>query len=121
MLQGVDKDPERAVRLWGEAADLGEAAAAYNLGLAYLYGTGIRHSILDARRWLERAATAGHKLAMMQLGEVFEYRLNRVPDALYWYKAAGEAGLPDGRDSFTRLMKVFDGETPGMEPPLHEL
>jgi len=55
--QGVSHDDAEAARLWEEAVSLGSVPdAAYNLGLAYLEGSGVGRSAELARKWFEIAA-----------------------------------------------------------------
>ncbi|MBZ0217448.1 MAG: PDZ domain-containing protein [Fimbriimonadaceae bacterium] len=67
----VEKDMERAVRLFTEAADNGHADASYQLGIVYDggYGDGDENSrSRQAREAFARAAAAGHIGAIRALG-----------------------------------------------------
>lgn len=54
-------DAHRLAAQWYfEAARQGHAEAQYSLGILFLTGSGVEQSDVEARRWIERAATAGH-------------------------------------------------------------
>jgi TPR repeat protein len=58
----ADADRE-AARWYFEAARRGHAEAQYTLGLLFMAGTGVEKNEDEARKWLKRAADAGHGAA----------------------------------------------------------
>ena len=57
---GLEKDVNRAVELWTEAAELGSLSAQYNLGRAYYDTDGIERDETRAVELWQRAAMKGH-------------------------------------------------------------
>ncbi|CAD5372294.1 putative Beta-lactamase [Rubrivivax sp. A210] len=57
----ADQDPTRLAAQWYfEAASQGHAEAQYSLGILFLTGSGVTQSDTEARKWIDRAAAAGH-------------------------------------------------------------
>jgi TPR repeat protein len=61
--EGVPENPERAVKLFRRASNLGHAGAAYMLGECMLDGVGVERDRANALEWLVTAAELGHLLA----------------------------------------------------------
>jgi TPR repeat protein len=61
--EGVNENPDVAVRLFWKAANLGHAGAAYMLGECLLEGAGTERDRGNALEWLVTAAELGHRLA----------------------------------------------------------
>jgi localization factor PodJL len=55
-----------------KAAESGDAAAAYEIGVRYAEGRGVAPSAGDAARWFERAARGGVALAQFRVGSLYE-------------------------------------------------
>ena len=66
--RGVERNPERAVKLFTAAAEAGVAEAQYNLGVAHSHGVGVRRSNEEAAMWYHRAAEQGFAHAQYNLG-----------------------------------------------------
>ncbi len=63
-----NQDAQRVAAQWYfEAARQGHAEAAYSLGILFLTGSGVTPSEREARKWIERAAAAGHADAQAYL------------------------------------------------------
>ena len=93
--KGVDKEPETAVGLFQEAADLGYAPGLFHIGYAYLLGEGVEKDLLKARDILGQAAEEGHVFAMMSLAASYRQDHVAIPEpqeALAWYEKAHAAG-----------------------------
>lgn len=93
----ADESSLRAVKLLEGMASGGDAEAAYKLGAVYVRGVeGVAPSLVDAVRWLQRAADQGHLRAGLLLARVLDR---------------------DGRaDSAARARELFVG-MPGSEIP----
>jgi len=65
---GVAKDAEQAVSWYRRAAEAGNAAAQFNLGVCYANGDGVAKDAEQAVSWYRRAAEAGHADAQFNLG-----------------------------------------------------
>lgn len=79
-------------RKWYEtAANLGAAAAMFNLGSLYHNGEGLDRDYAAARHWYEEAANLGNPPAMSSLGDLFRTGLGVSTDyveARGWYEKA---------------------------------
>lgn len=89
------KDKPQAVRAGRKAAELGDAAEAYALGVRYGNGDGVPADVKEELRWLERAAQSGYVAAMQELARLHaEGRPGLPPDAekqRQWEDAARKA------------------------------
>jgi TPR repeat protein len=65
------KDKPQAVRAGRRAAELGDAAEAYALGVRYGSGDGVPADVREELRWLERAAKNGYVAAMQELARLY--------------------------------------------------
>ncbi|EJK65992.1 hypothetical protein THAOC_13108 [Thalassiosira oceanica] len=65
---GLQKDMQKAVELWKEAAELGSIDALYNLGVAYDRGNGVQEDKAKAVEFYRKAAMQGHVLSRNNLG-----------------------------------------------------
>lgn len=90
------RDPERALALFREAAELGHAGAMREIGNAYAAGAGgVRRDLREAMRWWERAAKRGDPVANFNLGRTLERGRGVPPDperAVLHYRLAAAAG-----------------------------
>ena len=69
---GLQRNDAEAVRLFRQAADKGNAAGMFHLGLAYARGQGVAHDDAESDRWYRKAADAGDVAAMHNLGDVYD-------------------------------------------------
>ena len=68
--EGVPRDPARAVRLYCEAARLGDAEAQFSLGWMYANGRGLPRDNRMASLFFGIAAAQGHEYAQKMLAFV---------------------------------------------------
>lgn len=68
--QGVTQDYEAAVKLWRQAAELGDSGAQYNLACCYRYGAGVTKDLSQAIDWFTKAAEQGVANAQKALKEL---------------------------------------------------
>ena len=59
---------DRAIRLYRQAAQAGDALGQYRLGEVYLRGAGVKRDLHEAFRWMELAARNGDVPAMLKVG-----------------------------------------------------
>lgn len=82
------------------AADLGHAAAQFNLGLYHANGLGIAKSDEQAVAWYRKAAEQGHASAQFNLGLCYASG-DGVPQdeeqAIEWFKKAAEQDHPEAQ------------------------
>lgn len=86
-----------AIMVWSEAADAGDAGAAYRVGATYLDGSSVERDIEKAMVWLVRSAEMGEPRAMGDLGGAYDWGLGEaVPadreKAAEWYEKGAMRG-----------------------------
>ena len=89
---------EKAIRLFKDAANQGEANAQYNLGIMYSKGRGVTQDYQQAAKWYTLAAEQGVANAQYNLGVLFHQGLGVNQDldqALYWYKESAKNNHPE--------------------------
>jgi len=69
---GVPRNDQRAVELFQKAAEAGHRRAQINLGILYLRGQGVPRDLVQARAWLEKAASTEDPNALYALGRAME-------------------------------------------------
>lgn len=69
---GVPRDEQHAVELFRKAAEAGHRRAQINLGILYLRGQGVPRDLVQARAWLEKAASTQEPDALYALGRAME-------------------------------------------------
>jgi len=70
----VAKDEAKAARYFQLAAELGDSSIGqYNLGMAFMRGTGVQKSDRAASEWLERSASKGHAKAQYHMARNYHY------------------------------------------------
>ena len=67
----MEKDEQKALSLYQQAAAKGSAAAEYNLGVSYLNGSlGLKKDKAEALKYFERSSAKGHKDAAAQVAKM---------------------------------------------------
>ena len=102
---------EDAIGCFQEAAELGHAAAQYELGVAYSLGLGIEQNNEESMKWYRKAAEQGHEEAIGFLEELGE----RVPaggedGAEKWYLKAAEQGNEEAKECFKKSLTNMDNK-----------
>jgi TPR repeat protein len=91
---GVGQSYHRAVEWYGLAARAGRhRSAEFALGELYFFGRGVERDLVDAHRWLLKAADRNHPLAQFYLGEIYEKGWGVQADlieAYKWYSLANK-------------------------------
>lgn len=89
------------------AANLGYAPAQFYLAKLYENGeAGLKKDVPEARRWTERAAQAGDRKAMHNLGLYYFEGAGGVKNsttAAQWFRRAADLGLADSQYNLARL------------------
>jgi localization factor PodJL len=89
------------------AANLGYAPAQFYLAKLYENGdAGLKKNIAEARRWTERAAQAGDRRAMHNLGLYYFEGAGGAKNsttAAQWFRRAADLGLADSQYNLARL------------------
>ncbi len=99
-IEGVDKDPEEAVKWYTRSAEQGDAAAQYGLGECYANGDGVAKDFEEAAKLYIKAAEQGHAAAQFKLGECY-LKGHGVPmdtiKAVSWLSKAAEQEYPSAQ------------------------
>ena len=101
-----------AVSLMADAANQGNAEAAFNLAQILELGRGVRLNMKKALTLYRRAAARGHVLAMVNLAAIYHSGRNEVPKdremAAELYRQAAEAG--DGNAQYNLAVCLLNGD-----------
>jgi len=101
-----NKDYQRAYREWKAAAEKGEAAAQFDLGLLYAQGLGVQRDLTVAANWYLKAADQGNAEAQFALGQMYSrgWGIPRdMADAFRWIQMANS---PDSEGPPTDWLAV---------------
>ncbi len=96
---GVTKDAARAVALYRQACDAGQAVACANLGIMYDYGRGVEKDVARAATLYRQACDAGVANACNMLGWMYVNGSGVAQDdvrAVAVYRQACDGGEPNG-------------------------
>jgi TPR repeat protein len=66
----VPADPEKGIRYYRKAAEMGNGRSMMALGYAYQTGDGVDADPAEAARWYEQAALAGREDALAALASL---------------------------------------------------
>ncbi len=116
--EGLEKDPDKAVQYFLEAAEIGSVDAQWNLGLLYNEGIGVERSGEEAKYWFEKAAKAGHARAQFNLsimymtGDGAEEDIDKAAD---YMKLSADAGFVDAAFGLAELYSVGRGVTKNLD------
>ena len=83
-----------------QAAEQGNAAAQFSLGLMYADGEGVPKDDAEAVRWYRLAAEQGQAAAQYNLGVRYAFGQGALKDddeAVKWFRLAAEQGRPDAQ------------------------
>ena len=90
---GVPRDADESLKLYRQAAELGNAEAQAYVGRLYEYGRGVPKDEFEAMKWFRKAAAQGNRDAQFSIGLAFEQGRGVPKDsaaAASWFgKAAG--------------------------------
>ena len=88
------------------AANQGDAAAQYNLGVCYYNGEGVTQNKTEAARLFKLAADQGDATAQCNLGVCYEYGrgvAKDIKEAVRLYKLAAAQGDENAKKALKRL------------------
>lgn len=104
-LAGAAAD-DAQLRTWKQAAQSGDAEAAYRLGRAYKLGDPAPLDAAEAERWFEKAARLGLPSGEAEYGLVL-YQNGKRREAVPWLRKAAERG--DRRAQYALGTILFNG------------
>ena len=125
-----DQDYAKALELWHQAAELGNATSYFNIGIAYLNGNGVERDEKKFEHYMELAAMGGDIYARHNLG-VLEGNKGNVDRALRHYMIAAGAGNTDSletiklmfmnghatKDDYTKALRVYQANLVEIKSP----
>lgn len=95
--KGIPQNMPEALRLYHEAAELGDPTALNNLGVFYYFGQGVPQDKGRALAFFQQAADAGSLGAADSIGNMYargEGVDKNDAEAVKWYRKAAEGGFP---------------------------
>ena len=95
---GLQQDHAKALELWHQAADLGNAKSYYSIGGAYHVGRGVERDEKKAVHYMELAAMRGHVVARHNLG-CFDWKAGNMDRALRHFIIAAGMGYSDSLEN----------------------
>ncbi|EJK77681.1 hypothetical protein THAOC_00471 [Thalassiosira oceanica] len=95
---GLQKDMQKAVDLYTEAAELGSIQALFNLGFAYERGNGVKQDMAKAAEFYGRAAMQGHVGCRHNLG-VIEFKKGNCDRAARHFLISAKMGYKESVDN----------------------
>ena len=105
------QDFSKAAEWFRKAADLGDAKAQYNLGVAYNEGKGVPQDFGQAAFWFSKAAEQGIPQAQNNLGFLYKQGQGVVQDsskATEWFRKAAQQGFAQAQHNLGLAYR--DGE-----------
>ncbi|MBP4041312.1 sel1 repeat family protein [Aeromonas sp. SrichE-2G] len=93
--QGSEQDMGRAIALYRQSAEAGDAFGQYRLAEVYLRGVGVTRDLREAFRWMELAARNGDVPAMLKVGVLHLMGVNGrvdMAEAKQWLYQASQKG-----------------------------
>ena len=102
---GLQKDMQKGVPLWTQAAELGSVDALHHLGIAYHNGVGVQQDKGKAVQFWSKAAMKGHEESRHNLGLV-ELEKGNNDRALRQFLISARMGDEDSVGAIKELFKV---------------
>jgi TPR repeat protein len=112
----TDKPPKiaEAVAFYRQAADRGDAEAAYQLGVLYDRGQGVRPDAAQRNAWWQKAADLNYAPALLALAEMAragDGMAKSEPVAVGYYRRAAERGSGAAALHYARALRDGTGVT----------
>ncbi len=99
---------EEVFSLYTRAAELGNAAAQYNIAMMYANGEAVNVDYQQAVYWFRKSASQQFAPAQYRLGELYFFGMGGLPEdtktAGRLFKAAAEQGDPDAQVNLALLL-----------------
>ena len=112
-LNGVKKDYAKALKLFTQAADAGDATALTNIGRMSYFGRGVRKDIKKAAKYFAKAAEKGdtegkYIIALMYDNGEGGYKQDKKK-AAELYRQAAEEGYRDAQSNLAAMYYTGEG------------
>jgi len=104
---GLQKDMQKAVELWTEAAELGSIEALGRLGTSYFYGNGVQKDEAKAADFFKKAAMQGHVQSRHNLGAI-EVNSGNYVRAVRHFLISAKMGRKDSLEEIKVAFKEGD-------------
>jgi TPR repeat protein len=122
---GVEKDPQVAVRWYMAAAERGHQVAAHNLGCCYATGLGVAENPQEAFKWFKTAANKGYVNSMIAVGLCYctgaGVKVDRK-ESEKWFMRAEEMGSPETQLALSEaqysLSNIYNSGAGGVKNPV---
>ncbi|EJK55204.1 hypothetical protein THAOC_25083, partial [Thalassiosira oceanica] len=101
---GLQKDIQKAVVLFTDAAELGSIQALYNMGVAYYNGMGVQENREKAYEFHTKAAMQGHAASRYNLG-CYEGRKGNYDRAVRHLLISSKMGHKESLDTIKQITK----------------
>jgi len=103
-----------------KAAEQGNAAAQFNLGMMYANGQGVTQDYSEAFRWYRKAAEQGNATAQFNLGVMYANGQGVARDdqqAVVWYQKAAIQGIAMAQNNLRAMYESGRALPPPPPPP----
>ncbi|EJK57538.1 hypothetical protein THAOC_22404, partial [Thalassiosira oceanica] len=100
---GLQKDMQKAVKLYADAAELGSIEALYDLGNSYYFGNGVEQDEKKAVQFWSKAAMQGHVLARNHLG-CYEMEKRNNDRGVRHFLISAKMGLKESVENIKRAL-----------------
>ena len=102
---GLQKDVQRVIELWTEAAELGSIEALNSLGVVYRDGEGVRQDKAKGIQLFEKAAMQGHVVSRHNLG-CYEVESGNYDRAVRLFLISAKLGYENSVENIKEMFKV---------------
>ncbi len=111
------KDYEKALRLSTPAAEAGDAAAQYRIGMMKRFGWGGERDAAAALSWFTKSAEQGYTPAAGEIGKIYKdgRGVQKNPaEAVKWFRVSANDGFGISQLNLARMLR--DGEGAEKDP-----
>lgn len=97
------REYNKAIKLFTESADNGNADSQNNLGYMYAYGVGTDIDYSKAKKYLSMAALQGHSQAQVGLGSLYRHGWGVTQSYAEAFRLYKKAAAHDNTDAMNRI------------------
>src|SRR6185369_676436 len=106
------KNIEGAVKLFRQAAEMGNSRAQVQMGYQYEFGQGVPKDYAQAFQWYAKAAAQGNSVGQKNLGQMHELGVGTPEnwaEAVKWYQKSADQGDAVGQFALGRMYEFGMG------------